>query len=311
MQKTAEEIFYEELVGKTAEAAPAPEEPEEVEAPPTPETSGKKISPRSVFSNPETHPYVLDLAMLKHFQLEWMEWLPETLFKEVEQTFQTSIAEVNKLKILAAQTLHVTDMFWEKWELFEKTIWALNGQVPRLDVLQPPDLPILYAGVDIAHSIRDESYSEEVSRYCAAVFLHENVFYAAPPLEFCQRYITQRYYICRDCEKKGSALPPFDGLCSSCGGHFDDEHPFNFKPDPEAVKRGYGKNLTYGNTYDPDPTKKRFEELNAMKDPASSIKETVEDIQAAKLITAVDYMNHKSQQLSEQLSSLRGWLEMA
>lgn len=308
MGNTAEENFYDELVGKTAEAPPPVVEPE-TSAPA--ETSGKKISQRSLFSHPETHPYALDLALLKHFHLEWMSWLPETLFKEIEGTFQTSIAEVNKLKILAAQTLHVTDMYWEHWELFEKTLWALNGHVPRIDVFQPPDLPILFAGVDIAHSIRDEPYSEEVARYCAAVFLNENVFYAPAPLDFCQKFITQPFYTCRDCDKKSSALPPFDGLCSSCAGHYDDLHPFNFKPDPEAVKRGRGKNLTYGKTYDQDPTKKRFEELNAMSDPASSIKETVEDIQSAKLITAVDYMGHKSQQLSDQLGSLRDWLEMS
>lgn len=301
VQKTAEENFFEALVGK----------PEETSVPQVEEATAKKISPRSVFSHPDTHPYVLDLAMIKHFQLEWLSWLPETLFKEIESTFQTSIAEVNKLKLLAVQTLHVTDMYWSNWELFEKIIWALNGHVPRLDSLQPPDLSILYSGVDIAHSVREETYSEEVSRYCAAVFLHENVFYAASPLGFCQEYITQPSYLCKDCEKNGSALPPFDGLCSSCGGHFSDANPLNFKPDPEAVRRKAGQNLTFSNTYDPEPTKKRFEELNAMTNPASSIKETVEDIQAAKLIVAVDYMAYKAKQLSEQLTALRGWLEMA
>lgn len=307
-EKTAEERFYEELIGKTAEELA--EEPRE--EPPSQETPSKRISPRSVFSHPDTHPYVLDLALLKHFHIDWMSWLPETLFKEIELTFGGSVAEVNKLKILAAQTLHVTDMFWDQWELFEKTIWALNGQVPRLDAIQPPDLPILYAGVAIAKSINDDhEYGEEVSRYCAAVFLNESVFYAAPPLGFCQQYITQPYYVCRDCERKGSSLPPFDRLCPSCAGHFDGEHPFSFKPDPEAVKKGRGKNLTYGKTYDPEPTKKRFEELNAMSNPADSIQEKMEDVQAAKLITAVDFMGYKAKQLSEQLSSLRGWLEMA
>jgi len=303
VSKSVDEIFYEGLLSKKAEEDPTVSKQEEVP---------NKISPRSVFSHPDTHPYVLDLALLKHFHLEWLQWLPETLFKEIEQTFQTSIAGINRIKIMAVQTLHVTDMYWEEWELFEKTIWSLNGHVPRLDSLQPPDLPILFAGVDMAQSVREETYSEEVGRYCAAVFLNENVFYAAPPLEFCQKYITQPFYICKDCDKKGSALPPFDGLCSACGGHFEDDKPLNFKPDPEAVKRGFGRNLTFGKTYDPDPTKKRFEELNAMTgDLTSHIKETVEDIQAAKLITAVDYMNHKSQQLSDQLASLRDWLEMS
>ena len=143
MQKSAEEEFYDFLMGKTAELSKEKDQPLVVPPPvPEPEVT-RKISPRSVFSNPETHPYVLDLAMLKHFHIDWMTWLPETLFKEIELTFQTSVAEVNKLKILAAQTLHVTDMYWEEWALFEKTLWALNGQVPRLDSLQPPDLSVL------------------------------------------------------------------------------------------------------------------------------------------------------------------------
>jgi len=309
VSKSVDEIFYEGLMGKTAEGAP-PLPAEETAPAPAPE-AGRKLSPRTVFSYFDTHPYVLDLVLLKHFHLEWLSWLPDTLFREIEQTFQTSVAEVNRIKIVATQTLHVTDVYWDQWEVFEKTLWALNGQVPKVDLIQPPDLPILYAGVDMANAIREETFGEEVARYCAAVFLHENVFYAPDPLGFCQKYITQPFYTCLDCDKKGSALPPFDGMCSSCGGHFTSENPFSFKPDPDAVKRGVGRNLTHGKTYDPEPTKKRFGELNAMSNPSSAIKETVEDIQAAKLITAVDYMDHKSKQLSDQLGALRDWLEMA
>lgn len=82
MSKSVDEIFYEGLLSKNAEEAPPVSKPEEVP---------NKISPRSVFSHPDTHPYVLDLALLKHFHLEWMQWLPETLFKEIEQTDRKSV----------------------------------------------------------------------------------------------------------------------------------------------------------------------------------------------------------------------------
>ncbi len=297
-----EDAFVEALMEKKAE--PVPTAPPESSAP-------KSLTSRSVFSHPEAHPVALDLVLLKNFELEWLQWMPDTLFSEIEKTFTTSIAEVNRLKILAAQTLHVTDAYWENWEIFEKVLWALNGQVPRAGVIQPPDLPILMSGVDIADGIRNETYGEEVARYCAAVFLHENVFYAPEPLDFCQKYITQQTYKCQDCNQTGSALPPFDGMCWSCGEHFDSEHPFKFQPDPDAVKRGVGRKIVLRDTFDPGPTKARFEELNAL--PAdklkASIRETVEDIQAAKLIIAIDYIKHRSQQLAEQMTSLRGWLE--
>lgn len=310
MEPRPEDVFAEGIVGKQPE--PPPPAPRVQEAPPAP-APPKSLTSRSVFSHPEAHPLALDLVLLKHFELEWLTWLPDTLFHEIEQTFTTSLAEVNRLKILAAQTLHVIDAYWDHWEIFEKTIWALNGQIPRVDVIQPPDLSILMAGVDIANSIRQETYGQEVARYCAAVFLHENVFYAPEPVDFCQKYIIQPTYLCKDCQQTGSMLPPFDGMCWSCGGHFDAEHPFRFEADPQAVRRGHGRNLTFHKTFDPEPTKKRFQELDALPEDRlkSSIQETVEDIQAAKLIIAVDYTKHKSQQLAEQLTSLRSWLEMS
>lgn len=273
----------------------------------------RSLTSKSVFSHPEAHPVALDLVLLKHFELEWLRWLPDTLFAEIEATFSTSIAEVNKLKILAAQTLHVTDVFWEQWEVFEKTLWALNGQIPHVDWIQPPDLSILMAGVDTANKMRQETYGEEVSRYCAAVFLYENVFYAPEPLSFCQKYIIEPKFKCNDCDQTGSALPPFNGMCWSCGGHFDSEFPFKFEPDPEAVTKGLGKNITITKTFDPDPIQKRFKELDTL--PADElkrqIKEVPEDIQAAKLIIATDFTQYRSHQLVEQLSSLRTWLETA
>jgi hypothetical protein len=297
--RTPEELFFEGInVEKKAEVKSEPTQP-------------KLLSSRSVFSHPDAHPVVLDITLLKHFNLEWLSWLPDTLFFEIEKTFSTSIAEVNRLKIQAVQTLHVIDTFWEEWEIFEKTIMALNGIIPLPTLMQPPDLSFLYAGVDMANQIRKETFNEEVSRYCAAVFLYENVQYAPEPLEFCQTYIEKPYYECKDCGKKGSAFPPFDGLCTSCAGYFTHDRPFSFKPDPDAVKRGAGKNITLHKLYDSSDVKKRFEEFNGM-DAASihkAFRETSTDIQAAKLITAIDYKAYKAQQLKEQIGSLKGWLE--
>jgi len=66
-----------------------------------------------------------------------------------------------------------------------------------------------------------------------------------------------------------------------------------------------------GVTFESDSVKKRFDELNKLHEPGPLIQETADDIQAAKLITAVDFVKHRSQQLAEQLTSLRSWLEMS
>lgn len=304
MSKRLEEEFYRGLVGEEKTAAPAPVQAQE------PEPQPAKITSKNLFSHPETHPVVLDLALLRFFHLEWFSWLPETLFHEIEQTFKTSIAEVNRLKILAAQVLHVSDAFWEQWEVFEKLLHSVNGVIPIIGSLQPPDLSHLLAGVDTVNLIRKEEFGEEVARYVAACCLNEHVSWAPSPIEFAQPYLSEPYYICNDCGKKGSALPPFDGFCDSCSHKFDQEHPFSLKPDPEIAQKGGARNLRLGMEISPDETKKRFIELDKMPPDkvASAIREVPEDIEAARIIVAVDFQKFRTKQLQEQLSSLGTWL---
>lgn len=271
----------------------------------------KPVTPRNLFSHPDTHPVVLDLALMKVFKLEWFPWLADTLFHEIEREFKTPIAEVNRLKLMAAKTLHVTDAFWTEWEVFEKIIAGLNGVVPQMELMQPPDLPMLFAGIDTANSIRQEPFDDEVKRYCAAVILNEGVTYAAPPLEFCQEFISGPMFRCKDCDQTGSALPPFDGHCPSCTQKFEQDKAFSLKPDPDMADKTKGANLVYSLTYNPQPTRKRFEELDKMPPDqiSDAIRETTEDIESARLIVAVDFMKYRSKQLKEQLESLRVWLE--
>ena len=251
------------------------------------------------------------MVLLKRFQLNWLPWDGDVLFRSIEQEFKMSVAEVNRLKIMAAQNLHVIDAFWEQWEVFEKVIAGLNGIIPQFNVMQPPDLATLYAGIDIANGIRQETYSDEVKRYCAAVLLNEGVTYAAPPLDFCQEYVSQPMYHCKDCDQTGSALPPFDGHCPSCTQKFEQDKAFSLKPDPDMKDKTRGANLEYNLAYDSQATKKRYEELSKMpaEQLSSSLRDVAEDIESARLIVAVDYMQHQERQLKEQLESLRGWLE--
>lgn len=313
MSKRADEEFYEELrVGKRKTAA--------LVAPPPMgailDTSGtfssmpKPVTQRNLFSHPDTHPVVLDMALLKVFQLDWFPWLADTLFHEIEREFKTPIAEVNRLKLMAAKTLHVVDSYWDHWEVFEKVTAGLNGIVPQLDIMQPPDLASLYSGIDIANGIRQEHFGDEVKRYCAAVILNEGVTYAAPPLDFCQEYISQPSFRCQDCGQTGSALPPFDGHCPTCTQKFEQDKAFSLKPDPDMKDKTKGANLKYVLAYEWQPTKTRFEELDKMPadQVSAAIQETPEDIESARLIVATDFMRYRSKQLKEQLENLRGWL---
>lgn len=336
LEKTPEDLFYEGLVGtKLRKEASVPdpvppivydnveEEEDELEKlgqdprepPPTEDEQAvdktsqllfRQVTKSNLFSHPEAHPYVLDLALIKTFGLEWFTWEQETLFEEIKQTFNTSIADINRVKIMATMTLHVVDSAWEQWEVFENTIHALNGDIAHPGYVQPCDVPFLMAGVDIINDIRKEDFSDEVGRYVAACFLHDEISYAPPPLDFAQPFLSQPRYACQHCGNHGDALPPFDGRCDSCAAKFEDEHPFNFKAaewakdDPEEV--------SYFLKYDFRDTQKRFEEW--LDKPASEIvvNEVAEDIEAAKLLTAVDYMGLRRKQKNQQLTDLKDWL---
>ncbi len=331
MEKTPAEHFYESLVGqmrREPEPVSAPtfsyEDTEDaleklgqdpVEPPPTEEELNtdktqqlffRPVSKSNLFSHPEAHPYVLDLALIKTFRLDWFTWDPETLFQEIKLTFNTSIADINRVKIMAVMTLHITDAAWEQWEVFEKTITALNSMLPRPGYMQPCDVPSLMAGVDIMNSIRTEDFGDEVGRYTAACFMNDEISYAPEPLDFCQPFLSQPRYKCEHCGNHGSALPPFDGRCDACSAKFRDDHPFNFKAAEWAVDDP--GSVDYYLLFDFEATKKRFEELEKLPADQIKIDETADDIEAAKLIHAVDYRDLRRQQKDRQLNDLKDWL---
>lgn len=302
MKSSPEDIFYEKLA-VVAEDVPetSTELPPDLE-----EASG--VTKRNLFTNPDTHPVVLDLAMIKTFNLDWLGWLTDTLMSEISRVFNTTISDVNRNKILAVKALHVTDVFWNEWEVFDKILMSLNGLPPRWDVIDIVETPQLMAGVGMANKIRKEHFSDEVARFAAACLLHDDVHYAPPPLEFCQIFVAQPKYKCLDCKNEGTMGSYFDGLCDDCVRRFDHDKPFSFKPDPDAVKEGRGSNLEYFFVNDPDPVKARLEELRRIPHDQLDIKETSEDIQAAKLLIAEDFTKIKNEQLATQLDALNSWL---
>lgn len=309
MAISAEQNFYNNLLGSVLFKKEAEIAPKDAEVTPVDKTNQlifRTVTRANLFSHPESHPYIMDLALIKTFGLEWFSWEPETIFQEIQTTFNTSIADINRVKIMATMTLHVIDSAWDRWEIFESTIHALNGVIPNPGYMNPCDIASLMAGVDIINDLRKEEFDEEVSRYVAACFLNEEVSYAPPPLEFSQPYLSQLRYRCQHCGKQGNALPPFNGHCDSCADKFQDDHPFNFKNADWA--KDDNKDISYYVALDFQPTKERYDQLVNLPTDKLRIQENPEDIEAAKLISAYDYMLLRQKQKNQQLSNLKDWL---
>ncbi len=310
--KNPEQELYDRLqsVGADKETVPSANSVVEKELEKTDSDFRVPLSLRNLFIHHDAHPIVLDLALIKAFELQWLHWEPETLWTSIHSMFQSNVSEHNRAKIQAIQTLQVTKAPWNLWQVFEKVVQALNNNIPKFDVVQAPSIEQLYAAVDMMDTIRRESFSQEVKSYMAAAVLHDEVLYVPPPLDFIQVEISQPRYKCDDCGMVYSAIF-HDGVCDVCSQKFDPEQGLSMRPKPELIQAGFGKKLSMFLKYDPDPVQKKWEEVRALKTNEVTLDETQVDIQVAKLLIARDYMNIRRRQLAEQLVSLKSWLGAA
>jgi hypothetical protein len=307
---TPEEALFEGLKSLDVKKPTAPTEGSPVEevmyAKGDPDPS-KPVTLRNLFTHPDTHPVVLDFAMLKSFGLDWHRWEPETLFDEVKEVFQTQISELCKHKLRALQVIHASPLVTAKWHVFEKVAHALNGNFPDFEAVQKLSLEELYAAVDILDTLKKGlSYSDEVKLYMAACILDEDIFFVPPPLDLIQVEVSQPYYHCNDCGNEESALF-HDGICSNCSDRLHPEQGLSLQP-----KNKLGRNTTVTVRFDPAPVAKRWEELKGMAYNVFAPKmDDMADVQCGRLLAARDYMNIRRKQLAEQLTALKGWLGAA
>ena len=165
-------------VTETDEAA---EEKEVDQRPPSPVTF------INLFQHPDAHPYVLDLALLKKYGPEWMEWERETLRRRVPTDFHTAgISDLTFAKLNGMKTLHYVDTFWRSWEVFVMVTMALNNLFPDFNVMQVPTVSQCSIAVDIANRVREGVWSEEMKVYLQTVFKFDGIFCSIEPLDFVE-----------------------------------------------------------------------------------------------------------------------------
>jgi hypothetical protein len=267
------------------------------------------VSIRNLFTHHDAHPIVLDFALLRAFQLDWLGWEAETVWAEIQRVFKTQISELTRAKIQTVKTCHISNGPWEHWQVFEKIMQGLNNNIPRFELMQAPTIEQLYAGVDILEGLRQNEYSDEVKLYMSAAVLNEEVIFVPPPLDFIQVEVSQPYYHCKDCGNEDLALF-HDGICDTCtqrwlGGTLGGQ------PSKESLDSGKGRNTRLVLRYDPDTTQKLWDEVRDKPILDVDLPETAEGTQVAKLLVARDYMNVRRRQMADQLTALKTWLGAA
>ena len=156
------------------------EDEEKVAEDPRPPTS------INLFQHPDAHVVALDLALLRKYGPEWLEWEPETLEWRIPQDFRTnSVSSLNMGKLQAARTLHEIDTYWTQWEVFNWCTAAFNSLYADFEMLQVPTVAQCLVSVDTSKKIRtDVPWSDEVKGFLEVVFRHDGIFCRVDPITF-------------------------------------------------------------------------------------------------------------------------------
>lgn len=155
-------------------------QPNEVPAPPIP----SKVSVKTLFSHPDTHPIIIDLALLQRYGTDWLEWEPDTVR---HFTFEDlgPMSDLNFSKAMACKTLHLVDSYWKQWEVFNWCTMPFNSVFPDFQVMQVPTVAQCAVSVDVANRIRsDVEWSGEIKKFLEIVFRHDEIYCPQPPIDF-------------------------------------------------------------------------------------------------------------------------------
>lgn len=267
---------------------------------------------RTIFSDNGADPIALLAILTKQYGAAWLEWEPETIWMEVMDDFHAPISTINKEKILAARLLtheDTRDRFFHEWDVFQHTTDAFNGATPNFGVIQRSTPGELLVAVDIAEELHGKggvSFSPEVKAYVAGCFLHEDIWYLPPPLDFAQEEVSEPTYKCLDCGRI-DIDEDHDSRCDYCSGRYQ-----SGKLTPHTTNTDKGKNIVRFLKRDPERVKQRFLQLmNRPVDDLDVSPDSPEDVQAAKLLAARIYAGKVKAAQIRQLRSLEPWMTAA
>lgn len=132
-------------------------------------------------------------ALNTHFDREWHDWEPETLWKELPEIgFQ--VTDELKNAVMALQVIVNTNAPFEQWHIYENVGHAFAGNDVNFSIVQPLELTEIAALNQVLKRIRPhESFLPEICGYIAACAKTAGVVYLAPDLfgEGCQSFLDE------------------------------------------------------------------------------------------------------------------------
>ena len=142
------------------------------------------MNPVEFLTSALSHAAGLHVLCLRLFGTGYLAWEAETIWAELQRRCGATPSNLNKDKINACRTLHISEQPYEDWNLFEKIIVALNNTPVMFDTMQKPPPAAIAHGVTVISTLRAQPFSYDVELYITGVLLDAGLVYPPEPLLF-------------------------------------------------------------------------------------------------------------------------------
>lgn len=142
---------------------------------------------RELFLQKKVLPRTLVEVLAAGLGGSWLTWEPETIYTEIARVWNVESSHIVFEKILALQTLLVTDSFWDDALVFENMILAFNDHVPDPDMIKSVHPREIALGMVLAIDVRNKTdFVYDVTAYIRACHREYGVLVYHPILAFAQ-----------------------------------------------------------------------------------------------------------------------------
>lgn len=140
---------------------------------------------KRLFTSRSIVPKAYKLLLDKELGPEWVTWLPETLYTEIEKTWGVFPSQDVSDKLMAIATFHTTDLFYHDAAAFEHIVRAVNDAVFNPNTLE------LSLPEEIAYAIQvlqanPKKFEREILAYIKACCKDVGLLVYPPSLAFAQ-----------------------------------------------------------------------------------------------------------------------------
>jgi hypothetical protein len=134
----------------------------------------------------DVHPLKLVAMLDDFFGGEWRDWEPETIRSSLAKEAGVEPDDMVMDKVMAVKiALRRPDVFFERWQAFEKIAVSLNDRTPAMTVTEELDPEEMANAVTVVRKLAgDGDFSHEVEAYVAARLAQSGFVVAPPQLAF-------------------------------------------------------------------------------------------------------------------------------